>query len=168
MALVNPSLAVEGGRSDPYSERLTDAIPSLRAYARRLIGTASVVDAEDLVQEVLARALRYRANFDAERPVLPWLKRMTLHTYIDLRGRRAAEALAAEPAAPSAHDSAAQSEALEKLLEPLSDLERTILTRFHAEGEAIREIAADLGLPEGTVKSHLHRARKKAAEGGTR
>ena len=168
MALVKPSLAVEGGRSDPYSELLTDAIPSLRAYARRLIGTASVVDAEDLVQEVLTRALRYRANFDPERPVLPWLKRMTLHTYIDLRARRDAEALPDEPAAPHTLDAMAEREAVEKLLEPLSELERSILTRFHSRAESIREIAADLGLPEGTVKSHLHRARRKAAEGGAR
>jgi len=166
MALVNPSLAVEGGRSAPYSELLTDAIPSLRAYARRLIGTASVVDAEDLVQEVFARALRYRANFDPERPVLPWLKRMTLHTYIDLKARRDSEALPEDPAAPHARDAVAENEALEKLLEPLTEQERSILTRFHAKAESIREIAADLGLPEGTVKSHLHRARKKAAEGG--
>ena len=34
------------------------------------------------------------------------------------------------------------------------------LTLFYYEDKSITEVAAMLGLPEGTVKTHLHRARK--------
>ena len=52
---------------------------------------------------------------------------------------------------------------LTAMLEHLDTTEREALVRFHARGESVREIATSLGLPEGTVKSHLHRARQKLA-----
>jgi RNA polymerase sigma-70 factor (ECF subfamily) len=50
------------------------------------------------------------------------------------------------------------------VLARLSSLERALLLRFHAQGRSVHELAAELGLPEGTIKSHLHRARRKLAE----
>jgi len=68
-------------------------------------------------------------------------------------------ALAAPPAAE-----AGVGESVEALLMPLAAVERDVLLRFHRDGRSVREIARALGMPEGTVKSHLHRARRRLAE----
>jgi DNA-directed RNA polymerase specialized sigma24 family protein len=39
-----------------------------------------------------------------------------------------------------------------------------VVERFHTQGRPIPEIAAEMGIPEGTVKSHLHRARRRMQE----
>jgi RNA polymerase sigma-70 factor (ECF subfamily) len=154
-------------------ERLAAELPALRAFAQALVGrSGSAADADDLAQEALARAWRSRARFDAARALQPWLRATAVRAWIDLRRRsaRRAEVEAsrgletaahAEPARPFEED-----ESLARLLADLAPLEREVLLRFHRQGEPVSAIAAALGLPVGTVKSHLHRARRKLAERG--
>ncbi len=120
----------------------------------------------------MARALSSQASFDAQQPIGPWLKRMLLRLFLDHRSRVMASP---EGQTPSAfEDSVAASEEAgraselkqqaEGLLASLDEPERTILDRFHRHGESIFQIARDLGMPTGTVKSHLHRARHRLRE----
>jgi RNA polymerase sigma-70 factor (ECF subfamily) len=44
-------------------------------------------------------------------------------------------------------------------LEGLPPLQRTLMTLYHVEGLSITDICRITGLPDGTVKSHLFRAR---------
>jgi RNA polymerase sigma-70 factor (ECF subfamily) len=48
---------------------------------------------------------------------------------------------------------------LERCLERLPELQRDIVTLFYLQDKSVEEVAWMLDLPEGTVKSHLHRAR---------
>jgi DNA-directed RNA polymerase specialized sigma24 family protein len=50
------------------------------------------------------------------------------------------------------------------VLAVLRPLEREVLLRFHQNMESVREIALATDMPEGTVKSHLSRARRRLAE----
>jgi RNA polymerase sigma-70 factor, ECF subfamily len=50
--------------------------------------------------------------------------------------------------------------ALKDSLARLPEVQRTIITMFYYEDRNVAEVAAFLDLPEGTVKSHLHRARR--------
>jgi len=151
--------------------RLVAELPDLRAFVRRLAGGgATSADVEDFVQDVVARALRYRAAFDAERALGPWLRTTALRVFIDhrARGANAPQALDAQSDELVAREIASgermeQREELSAMLERLDPTEREALVRFHARGQSVREIAAALRLPEGTVKSHLHRARRKLA-----
>jgi len=126
------------------------------------------MEVDDLVQETLERAWRYRSSFDADKEVGPWLRTTALRLALDSRARRGREpligALEEEPAArtPSASD---EQENVDRLLARLDVVERDVLVRFHRHGHSIDEISTALHLPSGTVKSHLHRARRKLAAG---
>ncbi|MCP5021200.1 MAG: RNA polymerase sigma factor [bacterium] len=155
-----------------FEQRLAGARGALESYARRLSppgqGQAgSHRDHEDLVQDTLARALSKQSSFDARKPMLPWLKRMLLRVFLNHRSRVLAspegrssdaieELVEAAPVGESAHELTEQAE---QLLARLDEPERSILDRFHRQGESIAQIARGLALPVGTVKSHLHRAR---------
>jgi len=156
----------------PLEGRMSAEIPRLRAYVARLLGVRTTSpDAEDALQEVLARAWRYRASFEEERALGPWLRRAALRVVLDRREARdrAPRAIELDPAEVPARahvDGAAQREQLERMLGPLSPIEREVLLRFHQREESVAEIAGALALPEGTVKSHLWRARRRIGERG--
>ena len=156
----------------PLEGRMSAEIPRLRAYVARLLGVrTSSPDAEDALQEVLARAWRYRASFEAERALGPWLRRAALRVVLDRRAahERAPRAVELDPAEVPARvnvDSEALCERVERMLVALSPIEREVLLRFHQRDESVAEIAGALSLPEGTVKSHLWRARRRIAERG--
>ena len=151
---------------DPLEERLVGEIPALRAFLLRLAGSpARRGEVDDLVQETLARALRYGRSFDLQRPLGPWLRATALRLVIDQRRSLAdsqpleGETHGAEPA-----DAFERRDSVRQVLAAVEGVEREVLVRFHARGEPIRAIARALGLSEGTVKSHLHRARRRLAE----
>jgi RNA polymerase sigma-70 factor (ECF subfamily) len=48
----------------------------------------------------------------------------------------------------------------EQYLARLPEMQRAVITLFYFEERNLKEVAALLDLPEGTVKSHLHRARR--------
>lgn len=156
--------------ADALELRLLDELPDLTAFARRLVARArGAVEADDVVQETLVRALRYRHAFDPGRELAPWLRRTAYRAFLDgqsLAERRRRLRPEARPDAEAAADLVARSDLLSTLLARLSAVERDVLVRFHERGESVREIAARLGMPAGTVKSHLHRARRRLAERG--
>jgi RNA polymerase sigma-70 factor (ECF subfamily) len=163
---VEASIALDSGAADedPFAGRLAAETPRLRSYAARLIPRT---DVDDLVQETLSRAWRYRSAFQADKELGPWLRATAVRVAHDLRARRGREPVVGEldektvahvPATADEH------EHVEALLARLDVVERDVLVRFHRLGQSITEIAAALRLPVGTVKSHLHRARRKLAE----
>ena len=140
-----------------FERRLLDEMPRVRA----MLGRLAPADAEDLAQETAARALRYRGSFSADRSVGAWLSGIAFRLYLDHRARRRVRPMEDEPVE---EDLRAESrDRLDVALARLSSTERELVLRFHARAESIAEIAAATGLPPGTVKSHLHRARRKMA-----
>ena len=53
---------------------------------------------------------------------------------------------------------------LRQCLSRLPDIQRDVITLFYYEDRSIADVAQALDLPEGTVKSHLHRARRALGE----
>ena len=159
---------MEAAQPDPLPadgsdlDRLLEAeIGPLRRFLRRLTGRAE--EAEEVLQESLARALRSRASFDPRGSLSGWLRRTALRAFLDHRDRqrRQPEHLVGDVESGAAPGAGALEtrEELERLLARLSPREREVLLRFHQRGESLAEIARRLELPLGTVKSHLHRAR---------
>jgi RNA polymerase sigma-70 factor, ECF subfamily len=129
-------------------------------------------DAEDVAQEAFIRAHRgFRRLRDRER-FRAWLVRMTWRLALDKRrgdGRRAARESAVSIAgagSTSEDDVIAQDRArrLWQAIDRLPEKLRIALVLSAIEGHGVREIAALLGIPEGTVKSRLFDARKRLQE----
>jgi RNA polymerase sigma-70 factor, ECF subfamily len=134
--------------------------------AYRVVGHRE--DAEDLVQECFLAAYQYLDSFDVERPFGPWITRIVLNRGANLRRARARRATEPETdsvsPAPSALDEATRAEAHEKLEEALATLnerQRMIVIMFDVDGMTSTEIGERLELAPGTVRWHLHEARRE-------
>ena len=144
----------------------------VQAYMRQAFQLAYRVvghreDAEDLVQEAFLAAYQYLDSYDATRPFGPWLMRIVLNRGSNLRRSRARretepETDAVSPA-PSALEESERAEAREQLsraMEMLSERQRMIVTLFDVDGLTSTEIGEMIDLSPGTVRWHLHEARR--------
>lgn len=145
-----------------FARLLHEQRPRLLARLRRLCGA----DAEDVVQETLAKVWRLRESFDPQRGVDSWFVRAAIHTWCDHRARQRrmpTPAATCEPTAPPLPDGLELREEVARCLRGLPAIERDLLVGFHAHGLSLRELAERHRLPVNTVKSHLHRARTRLA-----
>ena len=124
-------------------------------------------DAEDLVQEAFLAAYQYLDSYDIERPFGPWLMRIVLNRGSNLRRSRARRETEPEveavSQAPSALDESERAEArvvLTRAMAALSERQRMIVTLFDVDGMTSTEIGEMLDLSPGTVRWHLHEARR--------
>lgn len=132
-------------------------------------------EAEDLTQEVYLRAWRALPDFRGEAQFSTWLYRIALNTALNyrrsLRGREqaanAAESLAHFDAPPPDPAAAAATRDLNARLwaavRRLAQRYRLVLALFYQHELSYAEIAEVLGLPIGTVKAQLNRARRALA-----
>ena len=130
-------------------------------YTRRL------EDAEDVVQDAFHRAVRSRADYDDSRPFSAWfytIVRNVARTAISRDGRRAALApltlLQDEPPAPPTVDPLVVAD-IERAIEALAPMQQSCVRLCDVEGFTSVEAARMLGVGEGTIRTHLHRARKQ-------
>jgi RNA polymerase sigma-70 factor (ECF subfamily) len=142
------------------------------AYMRQAFNLAYRVvqqreDAEDLVQESFLAAYQYLDSFDVSRPFGPWLMRIVLNRGANLRRSRARRTTEPEvegiSTAPSALELSERAEArviLAEALAALPERQRLIVTLFDVDGRTSTEIGEMLELAPGTVRWHLHEARR--------
>jgi RNA polymerase sigma-70 factor (ECF subfamily) len=123
------------------------------------------VDAEEAVQEALVRAWLRRDKCRSPEAPLPWLLEITRNEARRLRGREARRGcLELFEGPPREDDELAGTAArvsVEQALSTLADRDRRVLHLRYAEDLTQPEVARRLGLPEGTVKVRLHRARRR-------
>jgi RNA polymerase sigma-70 factor, ECF subfamily len=149
-------------------------VDALHNLARYLTGNDA--DAEDLVQETYARALRGAAQFTAGTNLKAWLFRILRNTFIsDVRRRRNNPVMGGlDTVTPSVHDVPEQAwlredvdldqlrglvaAEIEAGLMLLSEEGRTVIL-LDLEGLTEAEVAGVMGCAIGTVKSRLARAR---------
>ncbi len=124
-------------------------------------------NADDLLGEVFVQAFRSRAGYQHRsadaRPWLYGIARHVLQAYwrTSLRPQAPLEVAASDPwpDVDDQLDAESHRTELERALEFLSHDEREILLLFTWERLTQSEIALELGIPQGTVRSRLHRAR---------
>jgi len=124
-------------------------------------------DAEDVFQEVFARAYEHLGSLRDDAAIRPWLAQLTRRLAID-RLRSARREHADEAAIESAEASAENE--IERLDEAMSvhqamaalpDNCREILDRFFAQDQTYAEIASALEIPMGTIASRISRCLTK-------
>ncbi len=169
-ALAEPLVESREALEQEFEQRLADS--STLAFRVALSVLRDRAEAEDVAQESFLRAyqsfhrLRDRARFRA------WLVRIAWRLALDrirARKRREQRELAAvrTPAEPTCEDLAASSEFQRRLaaaIDALPEKLRIVLNLAAVEGHDLKEVARLLDLPEGTVKSRLHLARKRLLE----
>jgi RNA polymerase sigma-70 factor (ECF subfamily) len=138
-----------------------------RAFGLALRVTRSREDAEEVAQEAFVRAWRALPQFRGDSRFSTWLYRIVARRALDVaqarRGRDARaidlEAVAATLEAPAPAGGSERRSDLEPLHAALPEAQRLAITLYYYEGRSVVEVARTMGLPDGTVKTHLHRAR---------
>jgi RNA polymerase sigma-70 factor, ECF subfamily len=160
---------IQAGRAEQAFERL---IP---VYRRRVIGLAYSVlrdraAAEDLAQEVFVKLWQALPRYDGRARLSTWIYAITRNAAISaLRGRRRSVSMSdpavfdeveSRGAAPESGDDDA---ALWRQVEALPDKQRQAVILYYQDERSVDEVAAMMGMPVNTVKTHLHRARAALA-----
>ena len=168
-SLVNDILA---GNTRAF-ERLINRYKALVVHlVYRMIVNAE--DREDICQEVFMKTYRNLAGFRFESRLSTWIARVTYNTCINhiekkrevladecLPGVESLEELPGGAAWPDrVTEERDIARRLQAEIERLPAAYRAIVTLFHMDGMTYEEIGSIMRLPEGTVKSHLFRARK--------
>ncbi|GJG97098.1 RNA polymerase sigma factor [Cupriavidus pauculus] len=164
---------------DGFERQLVALAPRLRRHARGLTGDTALAD--DLVQDTLERALRYRWRFrlrpgalwgDSADGLLPWL--LTLMHRLRLNGLRRSDVVTTTDELPDVAAPVVDPGLRRDLLQALGALpeaQRAVLLLVSLEQFSYAEAAQVLAVPIGTVMSRLARARehmRRLLEGGTK
>jgi RNA polymerase sigma-70 factor (ECF subfamily) len=151
-------------------------------YERRVMNIAMRIlgchdDAHDAAQEVFLRVFKYLHRLDLEKPIEPWLMRMTVNVCRDLgRKKRQHQSTSLEQTPSESITNSPtddpytglaeeqQRQMLWKALACLSENERVAIVLRDVEGLSTAEVAAILESPEVTVRSRISRGRLKLKE----
>jgi RNA polymerase sigma-70 factor (ECF subfamily) len=129
-------------------------------------------DAEDAAQEAFARAYRKFSQLRDRDRFRAWLVRMTWRIALDFRraDRRRAfrEDAAGDPGVPAGFEdhviAAERSTRLWRAIDALPEKLRLVVVLVSIEEQSVKDVAALVGVPEGTIKSRLFDARQKLKE----
>lgn len=152
----------------PFHEDVIKLIPKLRAYARALAPHRP--DADDLVQETLAKALRYHEKFIPGTQLKAWLftiMRNTHFTAVKKFTREkpgAIDCVAGSVAVQPIHDTVMAYNETLAAIERLPSKYREMLILVVILGESYESAATLANCAVGTVKSRVNRARNMVLE----
>lgn len=161
---------VRAGDVAAYDELVLRHLPRAHAVAFRLLGHRE--DAEDLVQDAFIQALDKIDSFDASRPFAPWFFRILTNRGLNVRQSRALRTVSEIPEDTASRedspDVAAEREELRGRLRDavgaLPERQQLIVQLFEVDGWTSAEIARTLGISDGTVRWHVHEARRVLRE----
>jgi RNA polymerase sigma-70 factor (ECF subfamily) len=137
----------------------------LYRLAFSLVGNAA--DAEDVLQETFAGALRHLRDFEERASVKTWLSRILIRQAARCRrsrGRDKVPGTLGNTTAASAQNRSDARMDVWAALEALSPDHREVIVLRELQGMSYEEIAEILELPSGTVESRLFRARQVLRE----
>jgi RNA polymerase sigma-70 factor (ECF subfamily) len=158
---------VQQGETEQFELLVRRYMRGAFAVAFRLLGHRE--DAEDVVQEALLAALANIRTFDTTRRFGPWLYRIVVTRGLNFRksrARRQTESVdrdqfaSREPGPGARAERSALREAVQAALARLPDRQRVVVQLFDLDGFSGAEIGEMLGIPAGTVRWHLHEARR--------
>ena len=158
-------------RQGSYTEALEGLLDRYQNKVFRLAFsyTRDQSRAEELAQDVFVKTWQALPRFDGRASLSTWLYAITRNTCLsalryDARRRMQPLDEARDRAAgvPNA-DPRAERLDTQRLIDALPEAQRRVITLFYLEDRSLLEVGRMLDMPEGTVKSHLHRARRALA-----
>lgn len=162
--------SLRAGRSAQAFEAL------VAAYRRRVFGVAYAIvgsraAAEDVAQEVFVKLWKSLDRYDGRAQLSTWIYAITRNAAVSaLRKIRPASSLSDEAvlAEAEAHaaiedDARADDAALWRAVAALPAPQRQAVILYYQDERPVEEVAAMLGVPVNTAKTHLHRARARLA-----
>jgi len=158
------------GSSEAFDELVGRYQAPVTRLAYRL--TRDPDEAKDVAQDAFLRAYRRLGSFHPDRPFSRWLFVIARNASLDaIRRRRRAAALPPGEELPvelGPEDYALRNDEAERVHSALEELPahyRSVLEMYYVSGLRYREIADALGIPLGTVKTYLSRAKRRLREG---
>ena len=171
---------LQGGSHEAAFERLAER------YERKVYRLCCSImrdpdQAADAAQESLLRVWKALPSYDQRASLSTWIYTITRNRCLTAIERRRELDSMSDPVVEQAAEAAGaaagtgtgagspeaardQLELLRELVEALPERYRRTLTLFYYEERSVSEVAAMLGQPEGTIKTHLHRARAQLLE----
>jgi RNA polymerase sigma-70 factor (ECF subfamily) len=154
-----------GGDRESFEALVRRYLPRVAGVAARALG-GDRHEALDVAQEAFVEVWRILPEWKEGGSLFSWLYRTALNLAshrirrrrrLSLAGARSPETTAPAPPADELQR-AERADALRRALEILSEQQREVFLLRHEYALPLAAIARRLGLAEGTVKSHLHRA----------
>jgi RNA polymerase sigma-70 factor, ECF subfamily len=154
----------------------------VRQFERRVYSIASGYasgpdEARDLAQDIFVRLYETRGKWAPAEAFTPWLVRVARNVCLDQLRRKKARPpaediqademwdLASPGASPEAElETVGRQRLVWRALQALGELSREVIQLKEIQGLSLREVAAILHVPIGTVKSRSNRARLELAE----
>ena len=174
---VSPVAAVAGDTR--FAALVEEHAPMVFRTLLRLLGTREGLD--DLAQDCFLRLYRALPAFRGQAMISTYLYRIVVNVAQDELRRRHREERPLTSLADEAEDWGDRlrhpsrnaeeqllerefAEGVERALAQLSAVQRAVLVLYHQEERSYEQIAAVLGMPIGTVRTHLHRGRARLRE----
>lgn len=154
--------------ANTFEASLAPHIRGLYTQARRYTGNTH--DAEDLLQDLLLELYGKRAQMASVENLPAWLNRCLYHRFIDRHRRKVRTAPSegfdenrhqVEVAQPDRAESDCLHAQVLRGMRQLNPVQRAVITLHEIDGYSLPEIADITDVPLGTLKSHLHRSRKR-------
>lgn len=155
---------VRSGDMDALEVLLRRHESSVFGLAYRMLGSRA--DALDATQEVFVTVFRKASSFHHQSAFKTWLYRLTVNTCHDLGRKRVRtpSPMADRPEGSERPSDVETRLSVEAALQQLMTDQRAVVVMRDLYGMSYGEIAACTGVPVGTVKSRIARARLRLAE----
>ena len=161
----------QSGEQKAFAELLRRYRDRVFRLAVSILGKEFVPEAEDVTQEVFLKIHHSLQSFRGESQFGSWIYRITFNHAVNVKERARFRTPHLEETAlhqfaatgPSPHnqvEAAQRDRVLEDCIQTLPELYQSALRQYYWLGTGVGEIAELLGVPENTIKSYLHRARK--------
>ena len=162
---------VRDGRIGALSELFERHHAALYRFCLRMVGDRHA--AEDLVQEVFMKMLKYRKSFRKDSVFVPWMLRIARNASVDFLRHEALEprvnldvdeTLSPNPSSETGAAAQERAELVRRALAALPVRHREVLVLSRFEFKTYDEIASVLGCSVGAVKVRAHRAMQQLRE----
>ena len=142
---------------DRYQEKVFRLVYSILKETAR---------AEEATQDIFLKLWQVLPDYDGRASLSTWLYTISRNTSLSAeRAESYRKTVPIDDCEPRAADceGGMQQMQMKQLLGRLPEVQQHVITLFYFQDRSVEDVARMLDLPEGTVKSHLHRARRALA-----